>query len=75
MSEVLTQATHMLSLPGAASFIDRHGREHHLLVLTCKRDGALQYVGLGVLEAAERRRPDAEAVLISAAVADQLLGA
>ena len=49
MSEVLTQATHMLSLPGAASFIDRHGREHHLLVLTCKRDGALQYVGLDQL--------------------------
>ncbi|HKU40585.1 MAG TPA: protein kinase [Polyangiales bacterium] len=45
----LTHATQMLSLPGAAAYIDERGHAWRLYVLTCKDRGRLVYVGLGVL--------------------------
>jgi tetratricopeptide (TPR) repeat protein len=45
----LVHATQMLSLPGAASYVDKAGRRSHLYMLTCKDNGALMRVGLAVL--------------------------
>jgi hypothetical protein len=45
----LVQATQMLSLPGAASYVDQAGDRWHLYMLTCKDNRVLVRVGLAVL--------------------------
>jgi hypothetical protein len=72
MSQMFTQATQMMSLPGAASFIDVTGKEHRVLMLTCKRDSVLVYVGLALLEAKSNARQDPETILLTSAVAAAL---
>jgi hypothetical protein len=75
MTEGLTQATHMLSLPGAGAYIDSDRAEHHLFVLSCKQQGELVYVGLAVVAASKNQRVDPEAMVYSAGLAAALLRA
>lgn len=73
MTAGLTQATHMLSLPGAASFVDQRGVEHRVLMLTCKKAGTVVYVGLALVPASKRAHVDPEAIVRSTALASYLL--
>ena len=75
LSAGLTHATHMQSLPGAASFIDSRGREHRLLLLSCKDQGRLVYAGLAVLAAERATRVAPELLVLSATLASCLLRA
>jgi hypothetical protein len=75
LSAGLTHATHMLSLPGAASFVDARGREHCLLLLSCKQQGRLVYVGLAVLAVDRSPRVAPELLALSATLALGLLQA
>jgi hypothetical protein len=56
----LTHATQMLSLPGAAAYVDERGREARLFMLTCKERGTLVYVGLAVMQVKSKARLDAQ---------------
>jgi hypothetical protein len=49
MNTGLTQATQMLSLPGAAAYVDAAGRAHRVVTLSCKKRDGLVYVGIAVL--------------------------
>jgi hypothetical protein len=69
----LTHATQMLSLPGAASYIDDRGRESRLFMLTCKERGALVYVGLAVLTVKNKARLDVQLAAHIAVLASCLL--
>jgi hypothetical protein len=45
----LVHATQMLSLPGAAAYVDQAGQRSHLYMLACNDNGTLVRVGLAVL--------------------------
>jgi hypothetical protein len=68
-----TEATHMLSLPGAATFVDGSGSEHRLLVLSCREGAELVYVGLAVLRGSSSARVDPEILVLTVALASHLL--
>ncbi|MDD9969245.1 MAG: protein kinase [Myxococcales bacterium] len=40
------QATRMLTVPGAATYVDERGTEHRVMVLSCKLRSELMFVGL-----------------------------
>jgi hypothetical protein len=71
----LTQATHMLAVPGAASYVDIRGREHRLFMLTCKDRGELVYVGLAVASEARATEIDPRMTMQLALLAASLLAA
>jgi hypothetical protein len=48
-TEHLTHVTQMLSVPGAAAYMDEHGHPSRLFMLTCKDRGTLVYAGLVAL--------------------------
>jgi hypothetical protein len=48
-TEHLTHVTQMLSVPGAAAYVDERGHPSRLFMLTCKDRGRLVYVGLVAL--------------------------
>jgi hypothetical protein len=65
----------MLLLPGAASFVDAHGREHRVLLLSCKQRGVLVYAGVAVLAASRSPRVAPETLAYSTLLAERLLRA
>ncbi|HKP62298.1 MAG TPA: protein kinase [Polyangiales bacterium] len=71
----LTQATHMLSVPGAASYVDIRGHQHRLFMLTCKARGELVYVGLAVASEPRTVDPDPRMTAQLALIAAGLLAA
>jgi hypothetical protein len=71
----ISQGTRMLTLPGAAVHVDARGQQSYVFMLTCKEQGQLVYVGLGVLRANPGPRPDAQLASLLDVLAEMLLRA
>jgi hypothetical protein len=75
LSEVVTRATHMQSLPGVATYYGDDGVDHHLIVLSCKPHGETVLVGVAMLAANRDARVGPELVARANALAAELVAA
>jgi len=75
LSDVVSRATHQLSLPGIATYYAEDGVDRHLILLSCKADSTWIFAGVALIAADSGARVAPEVVVQASLMAAELLAA